>query len=188
MIKKSPIWLLLFFMILQSCNQDTESQLLIQREKKLKDREISFAKKEAEYQALLRMRDSILAKKDSVQILQWPEGISGLWNGKVVCTESSCSDYVIGDQHSDQWSFVSDSTNLVTKIINNKNLVRFYNGKYSSEGIKLQYRSDSTAKKRVEMNVILNDITPNKIRGTRTVTIDDNCTAKFSVELLRSVK
>ncbi len=37
------------------------------------------------------------------------------------------------------------------------------------------------------MNVLLNDISDNKIKGTRTVT-SDGCTAKFSVELVRSTK
>jgi hypothetical protein len=38
------------------------------------------------------------------------------------------------------------------------------------------------------MNVRLNDISDTKLKGTRTITADNGCTAKFSVELVRSTK
>ena len=159
------------------------------REKELLNKEKSFAQKEAEYQSLLKMRDSIFnhQNSDSIRIIKWSNEISGAWTGKVICTESNCSDYVVGDQRTDTWEFDSDSIQLFTKIINNNNLVRLYSGKFENNEIKLNFKTDSTAKKQVDMNVLLNDISPNKIRGIRTVAVD-NCVAKFSVELIRSTK
>jgi len=168
--------------LLVSCDYKEKEKNLIDREKQLLEKEKIFAKKESEYQSLVKMRDSIFAKKDSVVIATWPAEISGPWNGKVICTESNCSDYAIGDQRTDIWEFDNDPTQPVTKIINNNNLIRLYTGKFENNEIKL-----STAKKNVEMNVLLNDISDNKIKGTRTVT-SDGCTAKFSVELVRSTK
>jgi hypothetical protein len=55
----------------------------------------------------------------------------------------------------------------------------------SNGDVNLTYRSDSTSKKKVEMNVLLNEFGDKKIRGVRTITVDNNCTAKFSVELTR---
>lgn len=188
MTKKLPYLLLFLLFILQSCDNKEKLQQLTERENKLLEKEKIFAKKESEYQALIKMRDSIFAKKDSVQIVVWPSAVSGTWTGKVICTESTCTDYVVGDQRIDNWEFDSDSTQLVAKIINNNNLVRLYTAKYDSNEIKLNYKTDSTAKKKVEMNVLLNDISDNKIRGTRTVMVDDNCLAKFSVELVRASK
>ncbi|UOE37334.1 hypothetical protein [Chryseobacterium oryzae] len=188
MIKISPFILLFSFLLIISCNDKEKSQQLTDRENKLLEKEKEFAKKESEYQSLIKMRDSIFAQKDSIQIMKWPSEISGLWSGKVICTESNCSDYVVGDQRIDNWEFDSDSTQLVTKIINNNNLVRLYTAKLDQQEIKLNYKTDSTAKKNVEMNVILNEITPNKIRGTRSITVDKNCLAKFSVELTRPSK
>lgn len=172
-----------------SCNQKEKSESIALREKQLLDKERQFAQKEAEYQSLLRMRDSIFNKKssDSIIITQWPEDIAGSWSGKTICTESNCSDYVIGDQRNDIWEFSSDSTQLFTKIINNNNLVRLYSGKIQDKEIKLNFKTDSTAKKQVEMHVTLNDFSTNKIKGTRIIT-NENCTAKFSVELVRSSK
>jgi hypothetical protein len=174
-----------FFLV--SCNDKKKERDLLMREKQLLEKEKLFAQKESEYQVLLKMRDSIFSKKDSVKAVAWPDEIKGQWTGKVICTESNCSDYVVGDQRSDNWEFDSDSIQLTAKIINNNNLIRVYSGNFDNNEIKLNYKTDSTSKKQVEMNVLLNEISPNKIRGTRTVTVDQ-CTAKFSVELLRSTK
>ncbi|WP_228446607.1 hypothetical protein [Chryseobacterium sp. 3008163] len=72
--------------------------------------------------------------------------------------------------------------------MNNNKLVRLYSGKFENNEVKLNYKTDSTAEKNVEMNVLLNEISANKIRGTRTVSVDNKCTAKFSVELTRLSK
>lgn len=187
MLKNVLFIIITISFLLIACNDKKKETDLMMREKQLLEKEKLFAQKESEYQALLKMRDSIFSKKDSVKIAVWPEEVAGLWTGKVICTESNCNDYVVGDQRTDTWEFDSDSLQLSTKIINNNNLVRTYSGKFENNEIKLNYKTDSTAKKKVEMNVLLNEISPSKIRGTRTITID-NCMAKFSVELIRSTK
>ncbi|RZJ49235.1 MAG: hypothetical protein EOO19_05930 [Chryseobacterium sp.] len=188
MTKKYLFIFFTFLFILQSCDSKEKQQQLTERETKLLEKEKLFAQKESEYQSLLKMRDSIFEKKDSVQIMLWPSEISGEWSGKVICTESNCSDYAVGDQRVDNWEFDSDSIQLSTKIINNNNLIRTYSGKFENNEVKLSYKTDSTAKKSVEMNILLNEITPGKIRGIRTVTVDNNCMARFSVELTRTQK
>lgn len=186
---KNSILLIPLLFLLFSCDNKDKANDLALREKELLNKEKSFAQKEAEYQSLLKMRDSIFnhQNSDSIRIIKWSDEISGAWTGKVICTESNCSDYVVGDQRTDTWEFDSDSIQLFTKIINNNNLVRLYSGKFENNEIKLNFKTDSTAKKQVDMNVLLNDISPNKIRGIRTVAVD-NCVAKFSVELIRSTK
>ncbi|PXW16600.1 MULTISPECIES: hypothetical protein [Chryseobacterium] len=188
MLKNTFFLLLAASFLLVSCNYKEKEKNLTDREKQLLEKEKVFAKKESEYQSLLKMRDSIFSKKDSVVIAAvWPTEISGPWNGKVICTESNCSEYAVGDQRTDIWEFDNDSTQPITKIINNNNLVRLYTGKFENNEIRLSFKTDSTAKKNVEMSVLLNDISDNKIKGTRTIT-SDGCTAKFSVELVRSTK
>ncbi|MCW3161548.1 hypothetical protein [Chryseobacterium oryctis] len=178
-------FIILFFI---GCSDKRKENNLSVREQQLLEKEKLFAQKESEYQALLKMRDSIFSEKDSANVISWPIEISGLWNGKTICTESSCTDYVVGDQRTDIWEFDQDSTQMITKIISNNKLVRVYSGKFENNEIKLYYKTDSTSQKKVEMNVLFNEISAEKIKGTRTITIDDNCTAKFSVELLRSTK
>lgn len=188
MLKNTFFILLAGSLLLISCDYREKEKNLTEREKQLLEKEKIFAKKESEYQSLLKMRDSIFAKKDSFKIVLWPEEISGPWSGKVICTESNCSDYVVGDQRTDTWEFDSDSIHLFTKIINNNNLVRVYSGKFENNEIRLNFKTDSISRKQVEMNVLLNDISDTKLKGTRTITTDNGCTAKFSVELVRSIK
>lgn len=186
---KNLLFLNLLLFLLVSCNNKDKTKELALKEQQLLEKEKLFAQKEAEYNALLKMRDSIFDKRhsDSIKIIKWPDNIVGSWTGKVICTDSNCSDYVVGDQRTDTWEFASDSIQLFTKIINNNNLVRLYSGNFENNEIKLNFKTDSTAKKRVDMNVLLNDISKDKIRGTRTISVD-NCMAKFSVELIRSPK
>ncbi|MDC8103068.1 hypothetical protein ACNFU2_21000 [Chryseobacterium sp. PTM-20240506] len=188
MLKNTLLILFIVPLLLLSCDNRQKEKDLLEREQQLLEKEKLFAHKESEYQALIKMRDSIFTRKDSAKVMTWPEEISGDWNGKVICTESNCNDYVVGDQRTDTWEFDSDSTQLVAKIINNNNLIRLYSGKFENNEIKLNFKTDSAAKKKVEMNILLNDISDTKIRGTRTVITDNNCTAKFSVELTRSSK
>ncbi|KUJ52592.1 hypothetical protein AR685_06135 [Chryseobacterium sp. JAH] len=189
MTKRSPLILLILLLMFPSCDNKKKSLQLTERENALLEKEKNFAKKESEYQSLIKMRDSIFSEKDSVETVKvWPPQVFGSWIGKVICTESSCSDYVIGDQRIDTWEFDSDSTQLFSKIVNNHKLVRLYSGKFENNEVKLHYKTDSTADKSVEMNILLNKISANKIRGTRTVSVDNKCTAKFSVELTRLSK
>ncbi|HEX7871058.1 MAG TPA: hypothetical protein VF455_13200 [Chryseobacterium sp.] len=186
---KNPILVIFLLLFLVNCDNKDKASDLELREKQLLDKEKSFAVKEAEYNSLIKMRDSIFALQhsDSIKIVKWPDEITGSWTGKVICTESNCSDYVVGDQRTDTWEFDSDSLQLFSKIINNNNLVRLYSGKFENNEIKLNFKTDSTAKKTVDMNVLLNDISDTKMKGIRTIAVD-NCMAKFSVELVRSKK
>ena len=169
-----------------SCKENEREKQLDAREKLLSEKENVFSQKEAEFDALLKMRDSLYAKKaDSIVIPTWPEDILGKWTGKVVCTESNCSDYVIGDQRTDIWEFVNDSLQTSVNVYSKNNLVRTYAGKLENNEIKLNFKTDSTSSKLVDMNILLNEISPEKIRGKRTITVNNNCSAVFSVELVR---
>ncbi|GAB3254428.1 hypothetical protein GCM10027347_14880 [Larkinella harenae] len=173
-------------LLLAGCRNREREQQLILREQTLLEKEKQFALREADYQALTKMRDSLIAMQDTVvMVAAWPETIAGQWSSKVICTESNCSDYVVGDQRSDVWEFSSDSTQMVTKVINNNTLVRVYAARYANNEITLSFKTDSTASKKVEMSVVLNEISPNKLKGVRTLTIDDKCNARFTVDLTR---
>lgn len=181
-----------FFLILiavcfAACGDKKREQQLESREQAIIKREMEFAAKVADYQSLLRLRDSLLSKKSDTLFLQrWPEGISGSWNGKLLCRESNCSDYVVGDQRSDTWAFASDSTRIFTNIIKNGKLLRAYSAQIDSTEIRLHYRSDSTATRKVDINVVLTPSGNDLLKGTQTISVNDNCTARFSVELVRS--
>ncbi|WP_426295060.1 hypothetical protein ACN9ML_10035 [Dyadobacter endophyticus] len=168
------------------CRDKEKERELDLREQQILAREKEFAIKEADYQSLLHMRDSLLTRRDTAIIIQrWPEDIAGLWNSKSVCRESNCSDYVIGDQRSNTWEFISDSTGLYTRVINNNKVVRVFSAKFDSTSIRLHYASDTSASKNLELTVELTRDNKNLIKGMQTAGIDKSCTAKFSIELNR---
>ncbi len=169
------------------CQDKEKARALDLREQQILAREMDFAVKEADYQSLLRMRDSLFTTRDTSVIIQrWPDDIAGLWSSKSVCRESNCSEYVIGDQRSNTWEFVSDSTGLYTRVINNNQVVRVFAARYDDRRILLHYASDSSASKNLELTVELGrDNNKNLITGTQTTGIDKSCAAKFSIELNR---
>lgn len=169
------------------CRGRQEEERLAQREQALLEREKAFAAKEADYLSLLRLRDSLLSQKDTAIVpLSWPEVVAGTWNSKVICQESNCTDYVIGDQRSDTWEFASDSSGLFTRVMNGKQLVRTFSGSFDSSHIYLQFTTDATAPKKVDRRVILDQWGTDVIKGTQVIRVANGCSAKFSVELLRS--
>ncbi len=170
-----------------ACRDKEREQQLALREQQLLEREKQFALKEADYQSLLAMRDSILSvQKDTVAPIAWPDHISGSWNSKTVCTQSSCSEYVVGDQRNDTWEFTGDSTGIYTRVIKNKKLVRILKGSFDSTSVRLSFQTDSTTGRAVETNIILDQIEPGSMKGVQTTVVNQNCTAKFSVTLTRS--
>ncbi|SFO33172.1 hypothetical protein SAMN05421741_1388 [Paenimyroides ummariense] len=194
-MKKIPfLTFLLSIILLVSCNNKNSEEQLRQRELDLQLRIDSFANVEKEYQALLQMKDSIV-KADSLRILNdslssvvkfWPQHLAGRWNGRLVCVESNCSDYVIGDQRVDTWEFKSDSLNLYADLLNNKNqIVRTYNAAFNGNNIVLSFKTDPAVSKTVAMQTTLSEINNDKMKGSHTITIDSDCTAKFTVEFTR---
>ena len=101
----------------------------------------------------------------------------------MLCRESNCNQYVIGDQRNETWQFLSDSTGIYTNVLNNKKHIRIFKAKYVEDKIQLEFNSDSISKNKTKINVILDDINENVIKGIQTITGQDNCTARFSVEL-----
>jgi hypothetical protein len=185
-MKKIPLLLILTCLFI-SCENKKELELQ-RREQALHVREEKIAEKESDYQSLLMFRDSIYALKNTVQdstssIKEWPDTIKGVWNSKMLCRESNCSKYVIGDQRNETWQFLSDSTGIYTNVLNNKKLIRVFKAKYNDDKILLEFKTDSISKNSSKINVVLDDIKDNVIKGTQTITGQDNCTARFSVEL-----
>ncbi|MBS1548926.1 MAG: hypothetical protein JSS94_03545 [Bacteroidetes bacterium] len=184
---KSTMLLLIGATTIIACNSKEKEELLKLREKELQEKEELFSKKEADYKALLKMKDSIFAKKDSVAIQVWPKDIEGIWSGKSICSESGCSEYIIGDNRIENWEFGSDSLKLYAISTHNKS-IKLFNAEYKNDEILLDYKTDSTAKRKMQINVTLNELSANKMKGTAVVTLDEKCNAKFNVEFNRPSK
>ena len=167
-----------FLFILNSCDDPKKDQELKQRELTLFNKEKEFAEKEQDYAQLKMMRDSLQSIPDTLIVNQLPAVILGRWNGKMVCTESNCSDYVIGDLRSDIWEISKDSV----KIINKTGAVRMYSSKFDGLSLKLNSDKNLSQNSKSEITLQLPVETLGRMKGNREI-IRDNCSSKFSVDL-----
>ncbi len=187
---KSPFFFLFVvsLLVLNSCDFNKKNAELMLREEKLLEKEKAFSLKESEYQNLIKMRDSLLARKDSLQTFAIPEHILGRWSGKMICTESNCPENVIGDTRTDTWEFSENGSVISAKVTNKTGNARIYTGKYNGSEIHFKFISDSTATNKTEINIVLNDLQENKIKGFRDVIGQNSCVSRFSVDLDKSKK
>lgn len=181
------LWVLMALALWGACTdqQDGKEAELRKRDSILTEKEKLFAGKELEYQQLLLLKDSLLAIPDSVQVAVLPFDISGKWNGKIVCTESNCTDYVVGDTRVDEWEFTAEGNDIVVRNINKVGIIRMYSGTYDGTSVKLSSQSDPGADKLREFTVDLSSMRPNRMSGSREVRVDQSCSSKFTIELTR---
>ena len=170
-----------------SCTNKREEGLS-QREQELQLRENAFAAKEMEYKELLDLRDSLRqanSLKNAVAPVlarSWPDSLAGVWSSRMLCRESSCKNYVIGDQRTEKWVFSSDSLGLLVKVLDNDKLKRQLRAELSGS-IRLSMQADTSAINKIQVTASLDDIRNKVIKGSQSFNGRDNCIAKFSVEL-----
>ncbi|WHF50889.1 hypothetical protein QGN23_10665 [Chryseobacterium gotjawalense] len=178
-MKSLILFLLTFTLMLTSCNNPEQENQLKEREAALLVKEEKFAEKEQDYEALKMMRDSLeRLPTDTIIPVKIPENIIGKWNGKMICTESNCSEHVIGDLRNDLWEFTAEHL----KITNKSGGEKIYTGKYNGSELKLTSENNSASTSQSVITLQLSSQTTGRIKGSREFT-GNNCTSKFSVEL-----
>lgn len=181
----------IFFILisfLTSCSDSEKEKQLEERENSLIIKEKEFAAKEDEYRNLLTMRDSIIHQTDSAAVKTLPANVLGKWNGKMICTESTCAEHVIGDQRNDMWEFSESGQTVLAKVTDRSGNMKVYSGNFSGSELKLTSNEDSTATRKTEINLLWNELQINTFKGTRKITANNNCVAKFMLELEKSKK
>jgi len=185
------IKILIFFVtvcVLSSCNNAKEKELQA-REQQLVLKEKEFSEKEEDYKSLLMLRDS-LQEADSLKetvsdtiISAWPDSLAGTWNSRLVCRESSCNTYVIGDQRTEKWILANDSLGPVVRVMDNNRLKRVLKAQYRQGKAMLSFQPDTLSQGGIKINAVLDDFNKKVIKGTQTLTGQDGCTVRFSIEL-----
>lgn len=187
---KFPFIYFMLALIFFGCKDKEFEQRLLEKEKELNLRETAILESENELASLRQFKDSLEQLNQPVDTLvtftEWPDSLQGIWNSKVICTKSDCADYLVGDQRSDQWKFTQDSTRIMVEVFNQKNeMVRVYNAEFDQKEIKLNFQTNPSSTKNVEMEILLNSFKKNRMSGTRTIKVNQNCLASFSVELTK---
>lgn len=177
----------LFIIMLVGCKEESDlKQLELQkRDSLLTVKEKEFALKAADYKTLLELRDSLTAMKDSVAVNPLPVDITGNWTGKIVCTHSNCTDYVVGDVRTDEWNLSVDDGKIAAKNINKTGVIRMYTGEYDGTRILLASQNTPDAPVNRSFKIEFGTVSAERLAGTREIQVDQSCTSQFSIELVR---
>lgn len=174
-MRYTTILFLSCFLFITSCDNPEKENQLNQRESELLTREQELVAKQQEFAKLEALRDSIENLTDSANFTKIPDAIIGKYNGKMICTESDCSENVLGDQRNDIWEISADGV----KITNKTGGEKFYNGEYSNMEIKL--KSDQNASSS-QITLQMPEPLATRIKGIRELK-RENCISKFSIDL-----
>lgn len=185
-------YIIFLSILITSCNRSGNADLQ-ERETLLAQKEKDFALKENEYKGLIAMRDSLRSAKlkaadTSAVVRSWPDSIAGLWNSRLICRASTCNNYVIGDQRNEQWQFMADSTGLYLKTTSKNKTMNLFKGTLQDNRITLVEQRDSIGGSRGKIQINIDLIGANLMRGTQTIQTKGDCQANFSVELTPNEK
>ncbi|MHC0444672.1 hypothetical protein [Flavobacterium phragmitis] len=131
--------------------------------------------------------------KDSIsgnfQPFRQPDAsILGFWNSEMLCSKADCGLYVIGDRRNEIWEFMEDSAKVYAHALHGKKLLTVFRAVYNGDQIVLESCRDSLSENTLKINILLDDLKDNVIKGTQKITIEDNCISVFDVELTRAEK
>lgn len=170
-----------------------------ERAQELQRKEDSLLRKEADLAILeksLALKETELVKRehllDSVQredtnYIVDPK-LTGAWNVRMVCTETTCPGSAVGDTKTETWRISFQGKWLIAAMISRDQVGRIYTGKYTHDGIFLKGDVDaetdeSTPNTRIEVRLQVKD--EKSIEGLRRIVREGNCTITYSIKLSR---
>lgn len=179
----------IIIIFLSACGGDNSRSVeLDRREAALAEREKQVDSITTDYQALLNMRDSLSHIK-TVQLdtiimnAPWTDSLVGEWESRLVCISTTCRGYVIGDQRTEHWSFLSDSTGLYLEVTGKAKSPKTYLAKASANRNELTLKEQETESASPASLLSFSEISSRQIRGQKRNTGADNCKLVFSVLL-----
>lgn len=188
---KGGIFLTLLFALLvqTGCGFDERRKQLDEREKSIAVREQTLMLKEKELRILEDSLKRNFEKIDSIslaavqQSIPLPESFIGRWNVSMVCTQTSCSGFAVGDVRKETWQIASNDVNVTVRAMQGEKLIRVYTGVFTGTHFKLStplsFEDNQPA---TSMKVDLRIENPNKLTGQRLIVQPDGCTTTFKVD------
>lgn len=184
--------LLTFIFFFGSCNfQEREKALqlkedsLTQKEMQLAVQEKTLILKEEELREREHLLDSV--QREDTNYITDPT-LTGSWNVRMVCTETTCSGSAVGDTKNEVWHISFQGKWLVAASLVRGQVGRIYTGKYTSDGIMLQgdVSSDVEVETNTRITVRLQVKDEKNIEGIRRIIHGGDCSITYSIKLTRS--
>jgi hypothetical protein len=163
---------------------DSREQELLLREKTLVMREQELIAKQS---ALDSLRADTLrvdsTGTDSLPAAKLNPSLTGTWQVKMTCTETSCPGSAVGDTRTEQWQLSYTGNHLVAKAMDHGRLVRTYSGLYRPGDIELIEHRDTAMVYDSRMVVSLRQIDASTMEGKREIVMENDCKIVYALTL-----
>ncbi|MCL7987132.1 hypothetical protein M8998_04155 [Sphingobacterium sp. lm-10] len=172
-----------------ACGDNSRSEELDKREAAIAERERQVSAISEHYEQLLAMQDSLTKNKlaevkHNSDDMRWTDSLLGEWESRLVCISTSCRGYVIGDQRTEQWTFLSDTTGLQLQVAGKASDTKSYWAASSGNRNELILKDEQFSQSSKTATVLsFSEIATRQIRGQKRNTGPDNCKLVFSVLL-----
>lgn len=176
------LFLVLLSLFIQGCG-------VSEREKNIKKAQQELARKEQDllnWEQQLKIKERALeqaidsARRDSTAV--YHPAISGKWNVKMTCTETSCEGSALGDTKTEQWLISYKKNTIVVKAYAGVVLTRVYIGAFEGETLKVLDENPSTD---AVISALLRFKTDNRMEGQREIQ-QKNCKIVYSLQAERT--
>ncbi len=179
-------FLLLLILFLTGCGIREREKLVQNKEKELAQKEQELIKREE----AVRLKEVTLVKKqqqiDSTQTdsAAIDSNITGLWNVRMVCVETTCTGSAIGDTKSETWDISYQNNQVVAKAMTDNTVTRTYEGTYQDNLLELRDNIEvSPNTPATEIIVRLTLLNNNSLEGQRQIIRSGDCRIVYSLEL-----
>ncbi|RDC61677.1 hypothetical protein AHMF7616_00257 [Adhaeribacter pallidiroseus] len=183
---KKRYFLLIFTLILTGCGIQEREKLVQKKEKELAQKEQELITREV----ALQLKEASLAKKqhqiDSTQTdsAAINSNITGLWNVRMVCVETTCTGSAIGDTKSETWDIFYQNNQVVAKAMTDNTVTRTYEGTYQDNLLELRDNIEvSSQTPATEIVVRLTPQNENSLEGQRQIIRSGDCRIVYSLQL-----
>ncbi|MDQ4140934.1 MAG: hypothetical protein M3142_10460 [Bacteroidota bacterium] len=164
-----------------------------EREKSVQEKETALARKEQELavrEEALRQKEEALSKReqklDSTRLDSafYNPNITGIWNVRMVCIETTCPGSAIGDTKTETWDISYQGDQIIAKAMADNTLVRTYAGTYNDNWLQLRENvALSPNAPATEMVVRLSLLNENTLEGQREIIRSGDCRIVYSLQL-----
>jgi len=185
-------WFSLFLIALFFCTPGCE---LKQREAELEKREAALNQKEQELivkektlqikeQELLQREQKMDSTLKADTIHQYNPALTGTWQVKMTCTETTCPGSAIGDVKTEQWNISYQASTVVARAMASDKLVRIYTGSFNGSTVELvEDKTSTVSDTTTKMVVQLRFIDATSMEGQREIIRNNECKIVYALQL-----
>ncbi|MGJ7029812.1 hypothetical protein [Niabella hirudinis] len=185
------IGIILLGLSFNGCGFEERRKQLDSREQALNAREQAVMLKEKK---IVLMEDSLkryAAKMDSASRvpdeprIPLPDSLAGSWNVTMICTQTSCTGFAVGDIRKENWQVMGNGATVTVRALQGNKLIRVYTGSFTGTGLNLSTPETESVSPSATMQVILKTDNINKWSGQRRIVLSDGCETIFKIDMDR---